>query len=142
MGGVARTTLVWVVLAVGSAMADDAPAPTPTAAPTLPAALRGFDRVADSLLGGEGALEQWWGGQYLTGNWFGWREKFSDGGRASCILDQAVRESSCNLRRQRCFHFCEARLVIDAECFGTLLEVSSQLACDCIVNRDRNLETG
>ena len=80
MGGVARTTLVWVVLAVGSAMGDDAPAPTPTAAPTLPAALRGFDRVADSVLGGEGEFEQWWGGQYLTGNWFGWREKLSDGG--------------------------------------------------------------
>ena len=70
------------VLYAGSAVADaepGAPLPTPVG-PTLPAAARNFDRMADSIFGGETEIEQWWGGQYLTGNWFGWREKLSDFG--------------------------------------------------------------
>ncbi len=79
--GVARTTFIWVVLAASSALGEDAaPRPTQTAGPTLPAAMRTFDRVADSVFGGGTAIEQWWGGQYLTGNWFGWRERLSDFG--------------------------------------------------------------
>ena len=81
-GGVGRTasqTLIWALLMVGAAIGDDLPAPTPVA-PTLPAAMRNFDRLAESLFGGETELEQWWGGQYLTGNWFGWRQRLSDFG--------------------------------------------------------------
>lgn len=79
-GGVGRTAaraLVWLVVALGSAAADDAVSPTPVA-PTVPAATRNFDRVADLIHEGESDVERWWGGQYLTGNWFGWRDKLND----------------------------------------------------------------
>src|SRR5262249_40128120 len=64
-------------------LADDAANPTPfpsatPTGPTRPAATRNFDRVANVLLEGEDELERWWGGQYLTGNWFGWRDRFND----------------------------------------------------------------
>lgn len=46
--------------------------------PTLPAAMRSFDRVSDLIQEGETDIERWWAGQYLTGNWFGWRQRLSD----------------------------------------------------------------
>lgn len=81
MPGVAQaasTALVWGVLLAGAALGDESPAPRPTpAGPTVPAAVRSFDRLAGALSAGEADAERWWGGQYLTGNWFGWREKLS-----------------------------------------------------------------
>lgn len=66
-----------MLVALGSALGDDAPAPA-SMPPTVPAATRNFDRVSDLIAAGETDLERWWGGQYLTGNWFGWRERLTD----------------------------------------------------------------
>ena len=68
--------VVWLAVAPVAAV-DAPPAPTP-AQPTLPAAVRSFDRVRDSLFGGETQFEQWWQGPYLTGNWFGWRDRVDE----------------------------------------------------------------
>lgn len=75
---VARTAvLVAVVLVVAvRAVAGDQPAAEDE--PTLPDSVRTFDRVSETAA--DAAVEQWWGGQYLTGNWFGWRDRFSDAG--------------------------------------------------------------
>ncbi|MBX3026888.1 carbohydrate porin [bacterium] len=81
MARAASTALCGILLAFGAARGDDVgaavPAPTPMP-PTLPAAMRSFDRVSDLIQEGETDIERWWAGQYLTGNWFGWRQRLSD----------------------------------------------------------------
>lgn len=131
-GGVARRAslalglALAVLLAGAPARAAEAPPPDeplPAEASLPPALVRDFDRVSDALFGGENRFDQWWQGPYLTGTWFGWRDRLKDLGLQVALtytVDILGNASGGINRKVRYFHNVGLDLLFDLDALARI----------------------